>query len=132
MDMTKGYKKSFDGMIFRELCPFIEFYTVNAYPAIVMWWGNMRYVSLLKSIFFSLNQSRSSLTLLCNHVLFSSVLLVYLPVLTLTCLFFFSGGWGYGPRFQELRQQILAEVQEVEVTGAVGRRSKLSDEAVQS
>lgn len=73
-------------MIFRELCPFIEFYTVNAYPAIVMWWGNMRYVSLLKSIFFSLNQSRSSLTLLCNRVLFLSVQLVHL--LTLTCLFF--------------------------------------------
>ena len=33
----------------------------------------------------------------------------------------YCGGWGYAPRYRELRQLILAEVPAANVTGAAGR-----------
>lgn len=35
----------------------------------------------------------------------------------------YCGGWGYGPRYQELHRAVLAEVPTAEVTGQVGRSS---------
>lgn len=35
----------------------------------------------------------------------------------------YCGGWGYAPRYQDLRRAILAEVPTAEVIGKVGRRS---------
>lgn len=35
----------------------------------------------------------------------------------------YCGGWGYGPRYQELRQKILGAVPSADITGNVGRRT---------
>lgn len=35
----------------------------------------------------------------------------------------FCGSWGYGPRYRELAQKILAEIPGAQVDGSVGRRS---------
>lgn len=42
------------------------------------------------------------------------------------CIFFFpySGGWGYGPRYQELARVVRDEFPDAEVSGFVGRSSK--------
>jgi len=35
----------------------------------------------------------------------------------------YCGGWGYGPRYQELAAQITKAVPDAEVTGVIGRRT---------
>lgn len=62
----------------------------------------------------------------CIHV--CSIFCDLHPQNCCNCLFllFPSGGWGYEPRFQELKRVVLAEFPEAEVSGFVGRQGVLN------
>lgn len=58
-----------------------------------------------------------------------SLLGVQYDVIVYTELFSFSsGGWGYEPRYQELKRVVVAEFPEAEVSGFVGRQGALTQD----